>query len=99
MNTADLEELLASLTDGLGLDPVDLDLFEMVLEQEFLDRFTTIHDFFSGDLDQLEAELGSLDRDLLQLETHFAGQEEYERSAIVLALRNQLFGKGLPNYF
>jgi hypothetical protein len=99
MTDADLEELVTSLTYELGLDPADLDLFELGLGQEFLGRFTALHELFADDTDQLGAELGSLDRDLHQLETHFVGQEEYERSAIVLALRNQLFGKDLPNYF
>ena len=79
--------LAESLTKGLTLDPADLDLFEMVVEEEFADRVAKSVDFFQQDPEKLALDLRDHLSDLQWLESFFVQREEYERCLIIQSQR------------
>ena len=83
----EMQQLAKSITDGLGMEPVDLDLFDLALEQEFAPRLAKAVELFAQSPDRLWSELEDLLWELSWLEKHFAEREEYERCSIVQAQR------------
>lgn len=76
-----------SLITELSLDPPDLDLFEMAIEEEFADRVAKSVDFFQQDPEKLALDLHDHLSDLVWLESFFAHREEYERCLIIQSQR------------
>lgn len=94
----DMHLLVESLTKGLGLEPADLDLFEMALEQEFAGRVAKSIDWFRRDPDRLLLELKEHLEDLQWLEKYFLEREEYERCR-VLVQQQALVRAQFPKHF
>lgn len=90
MTQHELHQLVKSLTDGLGLETPDLDLFDLGLEQEFAERVAKGVELFSQSPDRLLQELEEILSDLHWLEGYFAAREEYERCLIVQSQRGIL---------
>lgn len=83
----EMQALLRSLTEGLGLDRPDLDLFDMALEEEFSLRLGLAVDLYQNLPERLLPELEEMLWELGWLETRFVAAEEYERAAIAQAQR------------
>lgn len=87
MREEGVHELAERITAGLGLDPVEVDLFDLALEEWWSRELGLAQDLFGEEPTLLCEELTRLQAKLSALECLFAEREEWERCVRTRDLR------------